>query len=339
MSLKSTFLTLLKLALAIILLAWLIRSGQLDLSQLSKFTDNSQLALVTLTYFLVGPVFLGTWRWKTLLEAVGFELHWKRALQLQWTGFFFNTVMPGAVGGDVIKTAYVIRDNPDKSKALSMMTVVLDRIIGLCGLFLVGWFFMMINFQEIMAQTKLWPIIVTMSGISLGFVIFFTAALYHYRGQDPFLGILARPIAGFSLIEKLYSALRTYRYARTAIVRALLYSLLIQVSSLLLFYFITCIVLATTPPPSFGQIATIFPIGILTTAVPLTPGGLGVGHVAFDRLFVMIGLHHGANVFNLFLLSQLFLNLTGIFPYLALKRMKKPLVIPQTQSGSPSTST
>jgi uncharacterized membrane protein YbhN (UPF0104 family) len=66
-------------------------------------------------------------------------------------------------------------------------------------------------------------------------------------------------------------------------------------------------------------LAPIFPFGILVTALPLAPGGLGVGHAAFDRLFSMVGLPGGANVFNVYVLTQLVLNLLGVFPYLYMK--------------------
>lgn len=323
MKLKTTFLTLLKLLFAALLLLWLDRSGQLDFRQLNKFVVEPDLALATVAYFVFGPLILTTLRWKLLLEAADYVIGWKRAFQLQLTGFFFNTVMPGAVGGDLVKTAYVIRDNPTKSKTLAMMTVVLDRIIGLSGLFFVGWLLFMINFQQIIAEKKLLPLISLMSAISCGFVVFFATALYHYKGSDPILRLLQLRIPGFKVLLKLYSALRTYRYARGSILRCLLYSFMVQIASLMLFYFMTIKVLGTAPP--FGPIATIFPMGILTTALPITPGGLGVGHVAFDRLFHMIGLDHGATVFNLYVLSQLFLNLFGVFTYLGLKKSPEEL--------------
>ncbi len=330
MKLKTTFLTLLKLLFAALLLLWLVRSGQLDFSQLNKFILEPDLALATLAYFILGQLLLTTMRWKALLEAASYVIGWKRAFQLQLTGLFFNTVMPGAVGGDLVKTAYVIRDNPEKSKALAMMTVVLDRIIGLSGLFFVGWVLIMINYKQIIVEKKLWPLMSLMSVISCGFIVFFTAALYHYKGRDPILELLQLRVPGFKVLLKLYNALRTYRYARPTILRCLLYSFMVQITSLLLFYFMTIKVLGYTP--LFGPIATIFPIGILTTALPITPGGLGVGHVAFDRLFEMIGLQHGATAFNLYVLSQLFLNRLGVFTYLGLKR--SPAGIPLTGNAA-----
>ena len=59
---------------------------------------------------------------------------------------------------------------------------------------------------------------------------------------------------------------------------------------------------------------------MMTTALPFAPGGLGVGHYAFDRLFELAGLTRGADVFNVVVLGQLALNLTGVVPYLLHRR-------------------
>src|SRR5262249_26801483 len=45
----------------------------------------------------------------------------------------FNLVIPGAVGGDLIKAAYLLRMRINKTQAIASM--VLDRILGLLGLF------------------------------------------------------------------------------------------------------------------------------------------------------------------------------------------------------------
>ncbi len=317
--LKSLLITSGKLFVAAALLVWLQKKGQLDFAQLRLFQENPWLVCATLFYFFVGLVFLGTWRWKTLLKGAGYTLTWTRAVTLQMTGFFFNSVMPGAVGGDIIKIAYVIRDNPGRSKSQVMMTALLDRIVGLAGLFLVCWVMFLLNLGTIRELPVFSSLLLITSGVSLGFIAFFFAALYHYKGQDPFLRILQLKIPGFGFIEKLYNAMRVYRYARKDILASLTISIGIQFISLLLFYFISTKV--TSQYPSFAKVAVIYPIGVTTTAIPITPAGLGVGHVAFDQLFQLVGLDHGANAFNLFALSQLFLNLIGFIPYLTLKKI------------------
>ena len=55
--------------------------------------------------------------------------------------------------------------------------------------------------------------------------------------------------------------------------------------------------------------------------MPLSPGGLGIGHLVFERLFSLIGVASGgANVFNVVFFGQLSLNLLGFFPYILLRR-------------------
>ncbi|HVJ95168.1 MAG TPA: hypothetical protein VM580_35565, partial [Labilithrix sp.] len=70
----------------------------------------------------------------------------------------------------------------------------------------------------------------------------------------------------------------------------------------------------------FTAVATIFPLGLLTMMLPISPSGLGVGHVAFKRLFEAIGLAGGATVFNVYLLGQMLFCLLGVFWFLGLRR-------------------
>ncbi len=48
----------------------------------------------------------------------------------------FNLVIPGAVGGDLIKAAYLVRMQIKKTQAIASM--VIDRILGLLGLFILA---------------------------------------------------------------------------------------------------------------------------------------------------------------------------------------------------------
>jgi hypothetical protein len=64
--------------------------------------------------------------------------------------------------------------------------------------------------------------------------------------------------------------------------------------------------------------------------LPISPGGFGVGHLAFDRLFAAIGLTGGATVFNVFILGQMAPSLIGVVPYLMMRR-----TLPQEAPPSP----
>ncbi len=55
---------------------------------------------------------------------------------LGFIGNVFNLVIPGAVGGDFIKAAYLVRMNINRTQAVASM--VIDRIVGLLGLFVLA---------------------------------------------------------------------------------------------------------------------------------------------------------------------------------------------------------
>ena len=318
---KNALFSLMKITVAVVLISYLVHKGQLDFSQLGKFVSTPSLALATFGYWLFGPTLLGSIRWRLLLQGIGYKISWLRAIRLQLTGFFFNTAMPGAVGGDLVKVLYVIRDNKHMGKSPAIMSIFLDRLIGLSGLFIVGLIAALLNFNLVKSEPILVSLVGTLALVVTGTILFFFAALYNYKSKDPFAKILSRNYIGFPQLLKLYDALRSYRHERIVIVKCFVLSMGIQLFALSLFVFIANTIIPDESP-AFGMIATVFPIGMFTIALPIAPGGLGVGHVAFDELFAMIGLSQGASIFNVFLLSQMALNMLGAIPYISLKKQE-----------------
>src|SRR4029077_20694250 len=72
-------------------------------------------------------------RWYFLVRAQGLPFSLTSALRLGMIGFYLNTFLPGAVGGDLIKAAFIAREQSRRTVAVA--TVIIDRVIGLCGLF------------------------------------------------------------------------------------------------------------------------------------------------------------------------------------------------------------
>ena len=60
----------------------------------------------------------------------------RSTLLLGFIGYVFNLVIPGAVGGDFIKAAYLVRMHIKKTQAIASMLI--DRILGLLGLFVLA---------------------------------------------------------------------------------------------------------------------------------------------------------------------------------------------------------
>ena len=63
----------------------------------------------TLLLVFVLSVIAGAWQWGRLLAALGIALGWRKLLELYWVGLFFNNLMPGNLGGDVVKVVDLSR--------------------------------------------------------------------------------------------------------------------------------------------------------------------------------------------------------------------------------------
>jgi uncharacterized membrane protein YbhN (UPF0104 family) len=304
-----------KLLLVAALLYWLVDSGKLDLQQIAIIFREPRIMLFNFLVWGLLYVGLGSLRWNLLLAGVGLKMPFFRVLNLQLIGFFFNTAMPGSVGGDIVKAVYVIREQQADSKTPAMLTVLLDRIIGLTGLFVLAGIAVFWNSSFLVNHPTLMPlatfVVVGLIAIAIGLGVVF----YPFPdGKDPIRRLLSLRVPGFKILYNIYDALRRYRTRPLLVLGTVLLSVLIQLGAMTYALFLTERLTAQSPDP--GVFAAVFPIGVMATALPLAPGGLGVGHVAFERLYALAGWTGGANVFNIMVLGQLSLNLLGVFPYL-----------------------
>jgi len=75
-------------------------------------------------------------RWKLLLDVLLIPLGPIRAFQINMVGAFYNTFMPGSTGGDLLRAYYAAKHTTHKGRAV--LSVVVDRMIGLLALVLLG---------------------------------------------------------------------------------------------------------------------------------------------------------------------------------------------------------
>ena len=102
---------------------------------------SSSASQSTCTTFLLAAVILAAGviltlvRWYLLVRAVHLPITLWQALRLGMIGVYFNTFLPGAVGGDIIRAAALAKGQ--KRRTLAVATVLMDRAIALWGLL---WF-------------------------------------------------------------------------------------------------------------------------------------------------------------------------------------------------------
>ncbi len=311
--------TLLKFLIAALLIGWLVNSGKLDFSLVKRLISESNNWIYAFI-LIVLQVNLSSFRWRALLQTKSknsfppFKL-----MKLNWIGQFFNTFLPGAVTGDLIKLVYARDLDRTLPKTFLIMTAFIDRILGLVGLIFLTGIFTIINYNEMIALSpKMKTLLHFNSFLFLGSIAFLVSLFLPAKIQKAIFKIVnIIPFIG-SKIAKTLEQVWSIGENKGAVLLGVFISCVLQFGNVSAFWLVTEPFITTKVP--VGQLFTFIPIGMISTAIPISPAGLGVGHVVFEKLFNFVNISNGASLFNLFFVLTVSTNLLGVIPYLLSKK-------------------
>jgi uncharacterized protein (TIRG00374 family) len=302
----------LKFAFVVGLLYFLAKKGFISVQATQDALKQWQIILpAAVTLFLTSG--LGIVRWQLLLRAQNIHLSWVKVFQLTFIGNFFNIAIPGAVSGDFVKAFYIGKElKGEKSRAFG--SILFDRVAGLSALIVVSAGALALGLQSFLHSPLLQAIqfIVTVGAVT---VIAFYAYLFLVREHhDPLLRAfrtVQKKIPKASALTRIYESLRHYHNHRVTVLKVLALSALIHLS-----VGWACLQFAQAlgeAQLSLLSLYVVVPLGLLVTAVPVAPAGVGTGNIAFLYFFHLLGSERGADVFSLYAMSQiLFSSLGGI---------------------------
>ena len=310
---KKLLIMLFKMLLVGSILVYLVQSGRLNFEKLMLFKDAPEILAMMIGVLVLVVVPMATFRWWLLLRAIGVQVKPKQIFILTWIGNFFNTTLPGAVTGDVVKGYYVIKAQQEEGRTRAFMTLLIDRFVGLFGLIVMAFLALVLNLELILSQERLHSLAWMITVLFGGTVVFYTIALFSFKeGRDPFIRLFQRlPATKISL--KVYSAFKSYQHQKTTLLLTLL--LAIGIHTLIALLFFQVAQLMGIEEMDLATQFFLMPIGLITVAIPLAPGGIGIGHAAFESLYQLAGFSGGADIFNLFIIVQLGVFLLGGIPY------------------------
>ncbi len=282
-----TLVTALKFAVSLGVVAWLVWLAWDDVPELLR--QEKRWGLLAAASGMILAMVVATFvRWWMLIRALGMDFHLRDALRLGFVGYLFNFVSLGSVGGDLFKAVFIAREQPGR-RAEAVASVIIDRIIGLYGLFVVATVAVL---WEGSYQSEAREVRVVSQFVLLGFGV---------GGA----GILMMLIPGFTqgrmsrrlahlprvgpLIGRLLGAIRMFRERLGTVAAALLISVFVHVGTTCGFFWIAGGL--SLPAPTLGQHLFVVPLTLLANAVPLPMGGLGAGELALDILY-----QHTANI-------------------------------------------
>ena len=327
---KKNILFLLKVGCAGGLLYWLISSGKLDFSQTRIILDSWQFFAFLVLPVLFLAMSLQNLRWWLLLKLLGVKIPFRQAFALTWIGNFFSVILPGIVSGDLIKGLYL--HSKKKTNLVSIyISLFIDRILGLLGLLCVFLFSISklgLEQKELILDLSIFIVFSSLILISFFCFIFYPFPKKSQRNnyQENFLKQknwyenLLDKLPKKKFLTKIFQNFKVMKQYRLQVVVLLLISLVIHSLVCMLFYQISGLLLSGKI--DFWKQMSLIPLGLIATAIPISPAGIGVGHVAFENLYNLSGLKEGANIFNLFIINQIFIYLLGFFPFLFYRRKR-----------------
>lgn len=287
--------------------------------------------LVLAVLVLSGAVLLTFTRWYILVRAVGLPFRLADALRLGLIGFFFNIFLPGSIGGDVIKAAFLAREQSRRTVAVA--TVIMDRAIALWGLIwfvaILGGIFWVGGLLDGDGGAECQFIVKAASGIvAVTLTLWLALGLLPQHRAERFAGRLERVRRVGGSLAELWRAVWMYRCRQKSVAAAMLISFVGFVGFILTFYF--CVRTLFDPTDSAQRIPTvaehflIVPIGLVIQAMPLFPGGAGISQLGFGALYRWLGCTPAAGILGSVMQMVIAWTL-GLAGYLFYLRMKPAL--------------
>jgi uncharacterized protein (TIRG00374 family) len=289
---REMFWLLIRLGLAVGVMIWLLKKMGLDQMGQTLHNTAGHWPWVAAAFVItLPPQLMSMFRWKLILDAQGMRLAWSRITSIFFISLFFNAFMIGPTGGDLVKAYYTARETHHK-KTEAVMTIFIDRVIGLLILamlvgvtILIRWDFFMVDHPEI----RSWALtaLVVCGAITGGGVLAFSIHLFE---AFPFLRRWNRyPAVGrvFELVEKAYNAFYICRTQPRLLLKITAHSLALQ---FLLVAAVSLIGRALELDLPFLAYLTFSPLIGLISAIPVTPGGLGIREGASIHLWSVLGV-------------------------------------------------
>lgn len=238
-----------------------------------------QQALCRWPFLFLGISFFGvcislvTMRWVLILELQGIRLSLRRAFLLYLVGQFFNSFLIGVTGGDIVKAYYVTQETHGK-KTEAVSSVFIDRILGLLPLIGLAIFVMLVRLRFFLTVRNMkWALIanvVLLIAAIVGFLLVFRQNIFE---RYPLFRKLRDRYAVGPALARAYAAFHACVNHPVFMIRSTILSLLNHVWGITSVYYIGKAVGVDLP---FFDYLAIFLVVNMITAVPLTPGGMGM---------------------------------------------------------------
>lgn len=237
------------------------------------------LAFICAAGLYIFSIYISSLRWSLLINQ---KISKKRLFSIYMIGSFFNICLPGIIGGDAMKAYYLSRELKDASiipleknksnwnnhegNITAIASVFMDRYIGFLALLTIGIAAFPFGFKYIDRTPDgdffIWLIPI----VSLLFV-FMSFVILRFR-----IG------AGIGFFLKIYGYFDLYIMKKNALIKAFMYSMVIQMIGILSVYILSRGMSFEIP---LLPLLIFIPVIIVISLIPISISGIGVREFAF----------------------------------------------------------
>lgn len=256
-------------------------------------------------------IIAGGFRWWLLLRIAGFPVQLPTILRIQLMSGFFSLYMPGAAGGDVVRAMYIFRGmKKGQGRGAATLSIISDRVFSLFGLLGAAC---LLSVYLVFSSDKGARAASYIEGIEWIFIASCVA------GIAMLVGFAVARIFNLSrfLPARLVDYARIFRQ-NASVYKAkwleLIFCAFISVAAsalVALSIVLIAMIFPFGPDPMVAAVAGVF--GNLFSAIPISPGGLGVGEVAFAKVVEELSGTVGpfATIYLTFRLGMFLVNIPG----------------------------
>jgi glycosyltransferase 2 family protein len=232
----------------------------------------SALRAISIPLFLTSgalyifSLYISSIRWRLLLPG---EFALGRLFSLYLIGSFFNTLLPGIIGGDAVKAYYLYKGTGKGTPAVA--SVFMDRYIGYAALMCVGTAAFPFGLRYFNGSPVEWlfPLIV---------LIFAIGSILAYA---------LRAGRRYRFIAEAYEYFDRCVTKRGTIVKTFFLSVFVQIINIVSVYLLIIGLEIDLP---FLPLLIFIPVITTISTIPISISGLGVREASFILLFHFVGV-------------------------------------------------
>ena len=280
---KKTLFLLLKLLFSVALILWITNDIALDAVLGVMASSNASLLALAFSLFFVGYV-IAAFRWRTLIRVQSGDAPIFFLVRSFMVALFFNNFLPSTVGGDVVRMYDSWRLGNSKSDAVTI--VLVDRFLGVIVLLCFALLALMFD-KTVAGEVPFIAVWVSagLSGLAMATWLILKIPASYAEALALKGGGITAQIGG--ILAKVLRSFQAYRHARSAVLRALGLSILLQVNVVVHFVLLARAVGVEVPVESMFL---IIPVAVFIMMLPISINAIGVREAVFVFLFSLYGV-------------------------------------------------